>query len=167
MNYRNDNLEIEFREHAKIVDAIETIREAIDNGMSIDQVAKALAGTKNAIDLVGKIGDLATKATTLDLQENIIALRNDLIDVKESLLEIKTERLELKEKVFKLEEENKELKNPKIKLTIRDGVYYDKDNDGPFCTGCYDNNKKVIRFNYLAGGFSGCPVCKANVKIKK
>ena len=46
VNYKDDSSEIEFGKHAKIVDAIETIRQAINDGMSIDQIAKALTGTK-------------------------------------------------------------------------------------------------------------------------
>ena len=81
-NYKNDNcdqnLESEFGNHATIFNTIEITRQAIDEGMKIDKVAKALVETKNAIDLVLKIRDVAMKTATIEIQENVVELREKL-----------------------------------------------------------------------------------------
>jgi hypothetical protein len=48
---------------------------------------------------------------------------------------------------------------------IKDGVYYDQDGDGPFCTGCYDTKKRPIRLVrqprvFETFGKYKCPSCK-------
>jgi hypothetical protein len=153
-------LEIEFGKHAKIVGTIETIRQAINDDMSIDQIAKALTGTKNAIDLVGKIGDLATRTVALDLQENIITLRGDLINVKESLFEIREEKLSLEEKILTLEKQNKELKTPSVSITKKGKFHYKNDEDDPICPNCYERNRKIIILSNAANISFRCPDCK-------
>lgn len=52
-------------------------------------------------------------------------------------------------------------------ITVKDGVYWQQSDDGPFCTACYDNNKKLIRLSKLNGHFAvfgkwECPVCKSH-----
>ncbi len=52
-------------------------------------------------------------------------------------------------------------------VIVKDGVYWKQNGDGPFCTACYDNNKKLFRLSKLSGHFTvfgkwECPVCKFN-----
>jgi Predicted nucleotide-binding protein containing TIR-like domain len=52
-------------------------------------------------------------------------------------------------------------------VIVKDGVYFKQDGDGPFCTGCYDSKKELIRISALSRDFHSiarwrCPVCKAS-----
>jgi len=71
--------------------------------------------------------------------KNLLAdLNLELADTKLRLAEIVVENSELKEKVSQL----KHCKSLGEELEFKDGLYYSKDGDGPFCTGCYDTSGK-------------------------
>jgi regulator of replication initiation timing len=127
----------------------------------------AVRTVTTGIDALKKLTDLAVKSQNIELQEGILGLRSQLLEIKESLLEAK-------EQNFDLREENKELKQKILELEtqteektiVKEGVYYAESGDGPFCTGCFDSNKKKIRVSTLSDGFEAlgkyqCPTCKA------
>lgn len=52
-------------------------------------------------------------------------------------------------------------------VVVKQGVYWKADGDGPFCTACYDTDKKFIRLTEFTGHFTAfgkwkCNVCKAH-----
>lgn len=87
------------------------------------------------------IVDLMKKGSTIEAQEQIMALR-------EGALELQEENLELKEKLSELEKSIKELDD-----VIYDNSCYwktaEEDRDGPFCQRCYDVDNNLVR---LQGG---------------
>lgn len=131
--------------------------------MNVD-ILKVITGTKNAIDLVNKIIDLMTRSATLDLQQNIVTLRDNLINLQESLLQIKIEKVNLQEKIFRLEKENEKLKSRRLELN--NGGYYKEDGDGPFCKSCYEHNEKLVRLNRIGIGSHNCPACQESLISK-
>ena len=49
-------------------------------------------------------------------------------------------------------------------VLVRGDVYYKQDGDGPFCTACYDTDRKLIRLpemgqHFQAFGKYRCNVC--------
>jgi hypothetical protein len=155
-------LEQEFQGYANVFNAIEILKQAVDNGsMSIDAVAKALTGTKAALDLVGKISDIATKSAMLDLQESVISLRTELLEIKESLLEGKEENLNLKQENLDLKEKVKQLKNeaPGFQLEKRGKLYYAKDLEDPVCYNCSMEKSTPIVMSRLAVNTYKCNKC--------
>ncbi|MBE9224005.1 hypothetical protein IQ264_00750 [Phormidium sp. LEGE 05292] len=133
--------------------------------MSTD-IAKAVMGVSAGIDAIKKLGDLAVKSQNLELREGILSLREQLLEAKDALLDAKEqvsnykeENATLKTRITELEQR---LANGKeeIKLTVKKGGYYKEDGDGPYCTGCYDNDKKLIRVTDV-GPIWRCPVCRS------
>jgi len=86
----------------------------------------------------------------------------DKIEQYKQILDAMEKLLEMQDKLARLEAENKSLKE---KLRINDDLTYSNnaywfksDNDGPFCTRCYDKNKELIRLKYESPYYK-CPEC--------
>jgi hypothetical protein len=85
------------------------------------------------------IVDLIKKGSTLEAQEQIMALR-------ESALELQEENIELKEKIKELE------KSVRLKGSTKfeNGAYWIIDanqKDGPFCQQCFDSDGLLMRLH--------------------
>ena len=92
------------------------------------------------------------------------------IDLYQKILDIQARALEMLEKIRKLEKEKQELKE---KLEIKENLEYDNENsaywvkkgemekDGPFCSRCWDVDKKLVRLHPTSvEGSLACPQCK-------
>ena len=65
--------------------------------------------------------------------------------MNEQLLNAKEAALELRDENYKLKEELNKLKQFEGKgLVLKKKAYYDKNNNGPYCPVCYDNEKKLV-----------------------
>lgn len=160
------NYEREFEIFASVIRSLERTTEddmaselfqAIGAGKSVLGGLKTLAAYAEDVKDVGKRGEFMRIIGELSL---------DLAETQIKLAERLTETAELKAQINILKKEIEKLKNPETKLVVRDGVYYGQGNDGPFCTGCYDNNKKLIRVTELGETFMPmgkykCPICKS------
>ena len=129
----------------------------------MDTVAKALVETKNAIDLVLKIRDIAIKTATIELQENVSELKEKLIYIRESLTDVKAEN-------SLLNQENKNLKNaasklkkeaPKFELERKGKLYYAKGVEDPICFICSTKESAPIIMKNVSGNKHICPKCKS------
>lgn len=90
------------------------------------------------------------------------------IELYQQILEIQEKLLEMQKKISELEEKNKELKE---RLKIKEDLYYENNaywfrkedgkKDGPFCTVCYDDERKLIRLRvgHYTFGWAICPKC--------
>ncbi len=98
-------------------------------------------------------------------------------DLKLKINDLYSENLILKEENFKLKKEVEILKNNEEtneKLIHKDNHYFikkDQSEDGPFCTKCWDSEKKLIRI-HDHGVRSGlnyfeCPNCKTSTTTGK
>lgn len=101
--------------------------------------------------------------TILDIAEKTqnIELKNLIVDLKEKVLNLKEENLILKEKLSIQENFN---------MIFYNNVYYDEKPDGlkigPYCTNCFDRDKKAIRLIDKVGTSNclECPSCKTVIK---
>jgi len=95
------------------------------------------------------------------------------IEQYKQILEAQEKLLEMQKIIADLENENKELRN---KLEIKENLVYenntywtkrDDKKDGPYCSCCWDSEKKIIRMHPSGNpAFYYCPNCKGNsVKI--
>ncbi|MBD1903717.1 hypothetical protein NDI44_27400 [Trichocoleus sp. DQ-A3] len=133
-----------------MVDGLKAItagKAAIDGLKVLAQYAEEVKDTQKRGELMRIIGELSVK----------------LAETQISLAEQLQENHNLKEEVSTLKKENDKLKSPNFKPMVRDGLYYVYD-DGPFCTGCYDNKGKLIRVTKLPNSTTTirrykCPVC--------
>lgn len=88
----------------------------------------------------------------------------DKIDEYQKILELIDNSFAKREKIELLDKENKELKEKlrfSNKVTIKKGAYWVNE-DGPFCTRCFDKNKELIRIHptFPGSDLSFCPECK-------
>lgn len=117
---------------------------------------------------------LGTVTGTIELTRKLLALQSLERDTDARLLiaELKGRLAELKFQVAGLLEENHGLKEAAKsaadmpQLVLKEGVYYTKDDDGPFCTACVDSHKKLIHVTHMPASMHvaakwACPVCEA------
>lgn len=86
------------------------------------------------------------------------------IDLYAKILEVQEKAMDLQNENDRLKKEIETLKNNRETndaLVFRDNEYYlnkDEEEDGPFCSTCWDGNDKLIR---LHEGMYGniCPIC--------
>ena len=130
------------------MDALKLItagKSALDGIKLLNQYAEEIKDTQKRGEFMRIIGQLS-----IELAETQMKLTGQI-----------QEGIENKQKIKLLEEEIEKLKDPASKVILKDGFYYKEDGDGGFCTGCYDNSKKLIRVKQLPGLImQQCPVCK-------
>lgn len=88
------------------------------------------------------------------------------IELYGKILEIQERLLELQKRLLVLEGENKQLKE---KLEIKESLIFEnhaywikngKEKDGPYCSCCWDNDKKTIRMQPTPDpAYFNCPKC--------
>jgi hypothetical protein len=138
----------------------------------MSEIFQAISATKAAIDGVRSLHQYADEVKDVSKRGEFMRIIGELsLELAETQLKLSghiRENDELKEQVVILQKKVETLENPDSKLICKNDVYYDsKSNDGPFCIGCYDNNRKKIRLSNLpyakkALGKYECPTCKSN-----
>jgi hypothetical protein len=109
--------------------------------------------------------------STLETLKGIAALVKKIgdIELNSKIIDLQSEVYELLEENHKLRQEIESLKNEKEienNLTVKGHFYFRKNEnseDGPFCTSCWDNSKKLIRVHVSDSygvEIASCPVCK-------
>jgi hypothetical protein len=131
---------------------------------------RAFAAAKNAIDglrLLAQYGDEIKDAQKYGEFMRIIAETNlQLAETQNRLAEQMRQNSYLRDEIAQLKKEIEELKDEDSKPVFQDGLYY-VNNQGPYCTGCYDNQRKLIRVielpvqAQLTGCKYQCPICNS------
>ncbi|AMV34561.1 hypothetical protein VN12_20725 [Pirellula sp. SH-Sr6A] len=124
---------------------------------------EALMGAvQAAIGVAGKILEFSSAASLADLKNAIADLRLQLADIRLQAADLIEENREMARTI-------KELQSPPS-VVARDNCYFTKEGDGPFCVGCHDSKRQMIRLLSVGGEekqFSDlryrCPVCKTTV----
>ncbi len=157
-------LEREFEQFAALVRSLERATES--NVTS--EIFQAITASKTAIDGLRTLSTYANEVKDVNKRGEFMRIIGELsLELAETQMRL-AERIresdELRGQVNSLQKEIESLKNPETQLVFREGSYYTTSNDGPFCTGCYDNNRKQIRLAELTGAFRTfgkyqCPVC--------
>ena len=112
-----------------------------------------------AIENIKDVLKLAQTVGNADLYDKLNAVQMDFLELSEKARQLQEENHELREKVSRKERMDELFS----KRTHRDNAYW-VDNDGPYCTGCWDSNDKPVRMTtYDDTGFAVCPVCKLQV----
>lgn len=95
-----------------------------------------------------------------------VELYRMLLDIQKESLDLLDENQKLKEKIGELEDNNKIGES----LIFKDYFYYkidDKDLKEPYCSNCWDSDKKLIRIHLnvrpMPGRIHMCPNCKMMV----
>ena len=101
------------------------------------------------------IKDLYSKAEYLELKDHILNMHEQLLELKEASQDLKDENISLKEEIKRLVDFSDR------GLVMKDMVYYDKNNVGPYCPTCYDNERFLSLMCRPLDSFPpACPKCK-------
>lgn len=116
------------------------------------------------IALARKAIDANEAMKTADFKMLMADLMSDLADLKIKCSDLEDENHSLKRELRKREE------TVTIQMKLKGDVYYSED-DGPFCTTCWDKDDKKIRvkadhadFQSIFGSKYVCPVCQTRHK---
>jgi len=106
------------------------------------------------------VAKVLQEAGKIDLYEKLLSIQQELLDMQEKL-RLKDETIrELKEKV-KLKGEVLFEKNSCWRKLSDDTM------DGPYCSGCWDDKRKLIHLNKTIGtGLWRCPACGATTTVR-
>ena len=119
---------------------------------------------QSSIEIVGKLRELSKKVGDADFKMFLADLSSDLGDAKLEAANLKAELALLREENAALHEriERREAGKP----ILDDSVYCFADDDGHYCTSCFDVKQRKVRVKLLTGPFTAfgkweCPACKA------
>jgi hypothetical protein len=113
----------------------------------------------NSITLVKRLREISKNVAEAEF-------KNILADLSSELADVKIEAATLKEMVASLQEENRLLRatapaKEDKPIGTKWGCYQFRNDDGLYCTGCWDSQRKKIRTSRQSTKFRQCPVCKA------
>ncbi|MBR4127820.1 MAG: hypothetical protein IKR09_09635 [Alphaproteobacteria bacterium] len=104
--------------------------------------------TTKIMDTIKKLSEFAERVKDIDA-------RTAVLDLKEEILSLREENLKLREQLIEKE---------KFNMKFEESVYWNiKENgekEGPFCSACWDKDKKAIHLSPGAYSSLICPVCK-------
>ena len=110
----------------------------------------------SVVNTVKDVISVVQKADNIDLYKK-------LLDVYKECMDLDDENRMLKERIKELEEE----KMTNDKLELKGHCYYikkeDEQKDGPFCTTCWDKDRKLIRMHIInveSSDYASCHVCR-------
>ena len=153
----------EFRRYAEIQKARESANSKVPT-----EILQAITAVKSAIDGINILNKYAEDIKDTQKRGELIRIIGQLsLDLGNAQIQLSQQLLinnEMAQKIEHLEKEIENLKNPSEKLIVKDGLYYKDENDGPYCTGCYDTKKLIVRLKKLTGPFTAmgtyqCPSC--------
>lgn len=127
-----------------------------------------ISGIQSALEITGRLRELSKKLQDAEFSILLANLTSELADAKLEAANCKFEITRLTEENQKLNDRlnNKESVKPKFV----DGGYKFPDNDGLYCTGCFDSKQQKILLGEVPSHFTHfgqrrCPVCKTFAKM--
>ena len=158
-----NSLEDEFLYYASMVNKESEVMDAlklITTGKAAIDGIKLLTGYAEEIQDIQKRGEFMRIIGQLSIE---------LAETQMKLAEQIQNSISDKQNIKILEAQIESLKNPGLQPILKDGLYYEENGDGGYCTGCYDRDKKLIRVISLAEiykplGSYKCPSCNTKYK---
>lgn len=136
----------------------------VDPTTVIATISQSIAVVKTIQDLLKK-----EKPDVLGLREQIQELRERLLDTKDQMQNLQEVNMQLRSQLADL------TRNEDCKPSFEHGAYWfsDETTTGPFCTCCWDAEKKKIRLVRLGEMRESrflrmnckCPQCKSTLNI--
>ena len=109
------------------------------------------------IDNIKSVASLIQKADNIELYRKILDLQYEAMELVQQNNELRNQLIELKEKLST--QDSLVFKNNKYWKKIDDNKH-----DGPFCSKCWDVDKKLVRHNNHNSGYMSCPNCNMTVE---
>ena len=164
MNYDENSLEHEFQRYAEMIgDWTE---------QEINSPLQAFTAGKNAIDAIRLLNNYAQDIKNISKRGEFMRIIGELsIELGETKIRLGGAI----EEVERLKVEIEKLKDPALRLMFDSklGLYFENngsaERSSPFCTGCYDKDKKIIRLSKTPEvlkelGSYKCPACNATYR---
>ena len=145
MKNDKNELELEFQSYSNLFLFVKVLNTF---NPDMDDLSLALKSASTITDMIKKAANAAEAIKNADLIDAIANLRLESAKLKSTLASAEEKNLEIKQENDALKAKIKVLEQSAINLDkpiFRDGFYYSQDEDGPFCTVCYDKNKELIR----------------------
>ena len=123
-------------------------------------VTAAIAAAKQLNDIMKGVKDATAKLALAELQTKLAEALTQAAEVKIELAELKMENSRLSAELEKA--------SAAPEVFVKDGLYRTADDDGPFCTSCYDTSRRLVRVAEQKGllakefGRWRCGACNAN-----
>ncbi len=112
-----------------------------------------------ALDTAKELAKLVQKLDNIEVVQKVIELQGDLMELQERFQELLDENRDLKKK----------LEAP-TELLFQDNMYWrakgKEEQEGPFCTKCFDGDGKTVRMHGGESRGLTCPHCKTFVDTK-
>ena len=108
-------------------------------------------------DAAKDVANVLKEAGKIAEYQKILDLIDDLFEKREEIEKLNTENKKLKE-LLKTQDE----------YEFKNNSYWNKiNNDGPFCSRCFDKNKDLIRIipREVRDNYANCPECNKTVNF--
>jgi hypothetical protein len=132
----------------KVISAAKLTEEKVAS-----EFIQAFTAGKNAIDTIKLLKQYADEVKDVQKRGEFMRIIGELsLELAETQMRLAEQIREsdgLKGRISDLEKEVDKLKNPIIEFTLKNGLYYTPEGDGPFCTTCYDSQKQKIRVSKM------------------
>lgn len=120
-------------------------------------------------DIAAKINSASSQLRTLLSVPAVASSREAqsiVSDVQRELAGINARLGELTNESDALRDKLRQVASP-AEVVVNDGKYYSRDGDGPFCAGCYDLQRTLIRLHAMPPEMQNlgkwrCPVCSTH-----
>ena len=112
----------------------------------------------SAIDDLSKVAKVLREADKIEQYQLILSTQQQLIDMQKHIGELETKLKDLTEQL-----------NTTHELTHKNDVYWRENEgskEGPFCTRCWDVDRKLVRMSDTKTGLYRCPQDKNYVEIQ-
>ena len=104
--------------------------------------------------------ELYEKSDYVGLKSHILSMNEQILDMKEVALELRDENVNLKEEIKKYKEfEDRGFVRKDNK------AYYDKNDIGPYCPTCFDNEKYLSLMSAPMSFPPACPKCNYSLDL--
>ncbi len=118
-----------------------------------------ITSVSNSISIAKRLRDISKSIENAEF-------KNVLADLSMELADIKLEAAALKERIASLQEENAILKKTSLPANETPtgrklGCYQFDGDDGLYCPGCWDSNRKKSSTTKAIANFRLCSVCQA------
>jgi regulator of replication initiation timing len=120
-----------------------------------------LSSIGHAISLAKRLREVSKNIEDAEFKNLLADLNLELADTKLALAGMIEENAQLKMELTQVKHSQG---NGLRSLVFKEFAYYTLDDDGPFCSACYETKKQQIRLSKVTGAFttfghSKCPSC--------
>jgi len=116
-------------------------------------MVELIAAINTVLATYKTVKELYEKADYMGLKSHILSMNEQILNMKEAALGFRDENVNLKEEIKKY----KEIEDRG--MVMRGKAYYDKNNIGPYCPTCFDNEKYLSLLCAQLSFPPACPKC--------